>query len=98
MGKGFGKQDTILGYVLFQPEHDDFLSFIKKAENASQAGWCSHPSGAKVFAKESVARQVAKNLVANRPEGYELMICQISDTKDSYKVEEVGKVVKTQAL
>jgi hypothetical protein len=93
--RGFGKQpETKLGYVLLQPEHDDFLSFVKKTDDLFQTAWCNHPSGAKVFAKESVARQIAEDLVLGKPDGYELVVCQISDTKDQYKVEALGKVVR----
>lgn len=93
--KGFGKQqEKKLGYILFQPKHDDYLSFMKESNNAVQIAWNKHPSKAMKFPNKHAARQRAEELIKNKPAGYELMLCELTDVGDQFKVEEVDRIVK----
>ena len=90
-----GKKKTILGYILYQPKHDDFLTVLRQTEDVVQIGWCKHPSGAKVFKDLSSIEAKAGELMADREIGYELKICKLTDTVDRYKVEEIAVIAKT---
>lgn len=95
-GIGFAKKkEAILGYILYQPEHDDFLTVLRQTEDVVQIGWCKHPSGAKVFKDLSSIEAKAGELMADREIGYELKVCKLTDTVDKYKVEEIATIAKT---
>ncbi len=96
--KATSKRDSCLGYILYQLEYEDFLSILIKEGEVTRIGWCDHPSGAKVFSEESVAKQVAESLVEDKSDGYELMICRILDLPDEYRVEELERVVKVAGV
>jgi hypothetical protein len=93
--KGFGKQqEKKIGYILLQPKHNDYLSMIKESKDAVHIAWNEHPSKAMKFPSKQMATQAAKELIKDKPVGYELKICKLIDIGEQFKVEEVDRVIK----
>lgn len=89
MAKGFGKKGE---FILFQPEHDDYLAFFEENEDSVQSGWSSHPSKAMKFADEELARRAARRILKDKEPGYQLIVCRLYDIGDKLAVEEVKQM------
>jgi hypothetical protein len=83
-GLGFSQKDKFIGYILFQPQHEDYLAKVSRNGTA----WCSYPQNAFKFVTKQKAKEMALDLVSEKPIDYRLMICRLYDVGQQFKVEQ----------
>jgi hypothetical protein len=85
-----------IGYVIYTPDHDDFLTRFEMRGDQTLTGWGPKWNTAVQFSTYEDAHDVARQIVANmlRPENekYQIVICSITDLGDQWQVKSVTEV------
>jgi len=74
--------NKFLGYIIYQPDHDDYLALENSDSFFDVRAYTPHPANAFLFKK----LKQAKNYIKSKPEK-NFQLCLLHDLGDQYAVE-----------
>jgi|GEM_PF-2352829 len=78
-------------FIIYQPQHDDYLCEQTESENANLLGWHRHPRHALQFDTVEEAKRTAQRMSDHK--GYNLLVCELLQSDTQFGVFEVAKVI-----
>jgi len=99
--KDFGPNVSPTRYVIFAPDHDDYLSLYKSDGEAATLGWHFHPEKALKFPSLRSAEKVAHQIFANQQElwnkKYRIQICELHESEAQFAVTVLAEIIPNAA-